>query len=144
MKHALTQLDNTQLPRYMYDDEMQAQRVVVVGGDFKVNAQVEQAPQIETRIEKIEVPVIVKEVQEIKIPEIIKEVQIERIEIPVIVKEVELQVIKTEVVVTKPEIVQVEKPVFIDRYHQLPKWAYACMALQAVSSFGLLIAHILK
>ncbi len=154
MKHQLTQLDNAQLPRYMYDDENQAQRVVVVGGaDFKINAQVQQQPQIETRIEKIEVPVIVKEtvVQEVHVPHIIKEVQIERIEIPVIVKEVEVQVIKTEVVVTKPEIIQIDKPIIIERpvfiekgNSQLPKWAYACIALQALSSFGLLVAHILK
>jgi hypothetical protein len=147
MKHELTQLDNAQLPRYMYDAENQAQRVVLVGGsDIQINAQVQQQPQIETRIEKIEVPVIVKElsVQQVNVPVIIKEVQIERIEIPVIVKEVELRVVKTDVVVTKHEVIQIEKPIFIEKSTQLPKWVFACMAIQALSSFGLLVSHILK
>lgn len=145
--HKISDMDPNVILRTQHDELQQAQRVILVGGEgITINADIKTPQSQDVRIERIEVPVIVKqtEIRELQIPMIIKEVQVQKVEVPVIIKETQVQIVKTEVVVTKPEIIQIDKPIFIERSKEFPKWAIACMVLQVISSFGLLIAHIVK
>lgn len=119
----LTQLDNSQISKRIFDEENDAQRVVIVSGQvpdvkvdidasditnailkglegFKPNSgEINRQAGVKSTIERIEVPVI------------IKEMTIERVEVPVIVKEIEYREIKIPVEVVK--IVEIEKPTII-------------------------------
>lgn len=115
----LSQLDHQQISKHMFDEEYDAQRVIIVSGevpDVKVDVDAKSivdaiqkglegfkagpsSQQIERIIEHIEIPVIVKETV------------IERVEIPVIIKEIEYREIKVPFETVRT--VEVEKPIFI-------------------------------
>ncbi len=122
----LSQLDHQQISKHMFDEEHDAQRVVIVSGEvpdvkvdvdaqsivdaiqkglegFKFNSSPTEEPKwlatMKPGIERIEVPVIVKETV------------IEKIEIPVIVKEIEYREIRVPFETIKT--IEVEKPIFI-------------------------------
>ena len=134
-----TELDFNQYDAETFDTELQARRVILVGGEgITIQANVEGSKSTEYRT--IEVPVIVKEVQ------------IERVEVPVIVKEIEIREIEKQVVVTeykiieiptvviKPETVYIDKPVVtLKEVIKLPNWANVTMILQAAAIISLII-----
>jgi len=119
----LSQLDNQQINKHMFDEEHDAQRVIIVSGEvpdlrvdvdaksitdaiqkglegFKINSEEPKwLATMKPGIERIEVPVIVKETV------------IEKIEIPVIVKEIEYKEIKVPVETIR--YVEIEKPVIL-------------------------------
>lgn len=126
----LTQLDNGQIVRNLYDEKNNAQRMMIVGADlpnFKVEVDpslvsdaIEEGlkrfnPPENVRIERVEVPVIVKEVQRVEVPVIVKETEIELIEVPTIIiqKETLVQKIEVPVIVKETVIERVEVPVIV-------------------------------
>lgn len=126
----LTQLDNGQIVRNIYDEKNNAQRMMLVAGDlpnFKVEVDASLVsdaienglkrfnPPENVRIERVEVPVIVKEVQKIEVPVVVKETEIELIEVPTIViqKETLVQKIEVPVIVRETVIERVEVPVIV-------------------------------
>lgn len=153
----LTQLDSKDIPRYSYDEDNRAMRVIMInnespvpsnsplsqtpiGSNFKLpdGAQYEAlkqhflslpAPRIETRIERVEVPVIVKEIEIVEVQKIITEYkEIEKIIVvpEYITKEVEKLVTVTEYkTINVPQIV--EKIVYVDRVNY--KWLFIAQAI---------------
>ena len=123
----ITQLDTNQIIKKVYDEDNDAQRVVIVSGDVPemklgidqdqltnaIQKGLEGLKQPSITLEKIEIPVIVKEtvIERIEVPVIVKEQSIEKVEVPVIVKEIELKEIKVPVEIVK--IVEIEKPIII-------------------------------
>lgn len=151
-----TQRDGSQIERYEHDENVDAKRVIIVGGllgDIKLDANVkmdkveellselnkkESGKVIiqESRIEKVEVPVIVKEtsIERVEIPTIIlqKEVVIEKIEVPVIVKETVIQTIEI------PVIKEIKQSL------EFPKIIGFALIGQTIIGLGILIALLIK
>jgi len=112
MSRKYSSADPHQMARAAYDEETESFRMTVVSGklpEFKVESTdpvsvpVTAPVVIETRIERIEIPVIVKEY--------------EKIEVPIIIKETEVKIIEIEkpLVHTEYKIVEVEKPIIVPR-----------------------------
>lgn len=114
----LTGLDAKEIPRYTYDEDNNANRVVLVG-DFDVAGAIKES----LKDLKIEVPVAEAQVmpreyvekvvpgpvQRIEVPFPVRETVIERVEVPVIVKEVEK--IEVPVITQELEIIKLPYPV---------------------------------
>lgn len=128
----LTGLDSKEIPRYTYDEVNNANRVVLIGGDFgvaeavkeglkdlKVTVDTTTKPGITETVylpgpvQKIEVPVIVRETEykEITVPVIQTEVRIIEVEKPIIQKELEIQRIEVPVLIKEKEL----QMVYVDR-----------------------------
>jgi len=105
--------DPNQIHQYSHDEENNAQRVVLVGGDFGIaNAVKESLKDFKIELNSSsgniskEPFIIEKEV-------IVKEYSI--LQVPQIIREQEIKVIETEKLVTviEPKIIEIEKPVYI-------------------------------
>lgn len=118
----LTQLDSAEIPRYTYNEDNRAIRVEVINGKepFGIAAKVPEGhlnivehhiPIIETKIERIEVPVIVKEleIKEIEKQVIIKEQEINIIKVPEYITKIEYKTIEVPIVIKEKEIVYIDK-----------------------------------
>jgi len=106
----LTNMDSDQIPRYTYEEDMRASRVVLVGGEgLTINATVaaqpaaSQAPQIE--IKEIQIPQIILqkevEIKEIQVPQVVVQESVKVVEIPQIIvqKEVEVKTVEVPVII---------------------------------------------
>lgn len=149
-----TDRDENQIARYEHQENLDAKRVYVVGGDFKINVESSQPlkPEIIT-VEKtivVEKPVLVekeivvkeKEIIEVEKPIIVKEFSIEKIEIPLIQKEIELKTIQIE----KPIIVkEVEyRDLKIEVNSKENKFLIPLIVLQSISILGIILVLIFK
>lgn len=137
--------DPNQIVQREFDEQLDAKRVVIVGGSLpQFNVELEKFNK--TEVVEIEKPVIIKEVQiqTIEKPIIVKELQIERVEIPVVVKEVQ-EVIK-EIPIIQQQIQLVEVPVVIKQmeYKEMSKLAKACLVVHGLATIILLLKLILK
>lgn len=139
MLRKITHRDSTQVNIYEHDQEKDAKRVIIVGGEMpKFDIALP-----EQKIQTIEVPVIVKELQFKEVDRIIiqKELQIEKVEIPVIIQKTEVITIEKPVIVKEIEFKEVEKQVIVYRteYKDLTKWVSALLAIQVLTSIILLL-----
>ena len=119
----LSNHDVNQIHQYLYNEELNASRVEIVGFEgLKIEPKIDLgtlehtlASQKELKIERIEIPVPIHttetKVETIQVPVVIKEVQIEKIEVPTIIKEI--QIVEVEKVVYQDRIVKVEVPVIV-------------------------------
>lgn len=120
----LTQLDNAQIVRRQFDENNDAQRVILVSGEMpKVTVEVDASaitkaiqaglegfkPSIIPAPTVTESPIIIDNI--VEIPKIVTETRIERIEVPVIIKETVYKEIKVPFEVMK--VVEIEKPVIV-------------------------------
>lgn len=112
----LTQLDHNQLSKHMFDEDNDAQRVVVVAGsvpDVKVDV---DATSITNAIQKglegfkVEQSSSIK-IERFEVPVIVKETVIEKVEVPVIIKEIEYREVKVPYEVIKT--IEIEKPIIV-------------------------------
>lgn len=151
----LTSLDPHQISRVEHDETNDAKRVIIVGGDFKLEPKIdwssfpkqEPAVIVQKEIQIVEVPKIVTEtkIERVEVPVVVKETVVERVEVPVIVKELqEIKVIKDEnnnniqeVIVEKPVEVTVEKQIVPLKYKII-------MVLEGLAAALLAAAHFLK
>lgn len=139
--------DPTQIVQREFDEQLDAKRVVIVGGEMPV-FNIQKNLQQEVRIERIEVPQIIiqKEIQVVEIEKIViqKEIQIEKVEIPVILKEI--QEIIREVPVIQHEIRMVEVPVVVKEIQvkDMSKLVKCAIAVHALTTTLLLLKLILK
>lgn len=151
MKHEITDLDNNQITRYVYDPEHQANRVVVTGisgleksieNAFK-NAKLEIKT---TPYQPSTVPQI--DIREIPIQTIVKEVEFKTIEVPVIVKEIEYREIEKPIYIKEMEQVRVEVPVIIKEYQTVTikedKYLKVLVIVNSLVGLGLLILNVLR
>jgi len=139
-----------------FDDKMDAQRVMLVGGGSisivadtsnlgkEIAQSIKNQPVIikEQEIREITIPTIVHDVQKIEVPVIIKEY--EKIEVPVIVKEIIIREINVPIIIPKVEVMRIEVPVIIEKVVErvvLPNWAKVAMAGKILLIFGYLIKH---
>lgn len=133
MEKKLTNLDVQQIQRYSYDEENNAQRVVIVNQESKIPFEIEakvpegylnivehKDPIIikETVIERIDVPVYISTIheipklvtlvdyREISVPFPVRETVIERIEIPIITEKI--QIVEVPKIITEYKVI--EKP----------------------------------
>jgi hypothetical protein len=135
-----TDLDPNQISRSAFDPELEANRVVIVGTDAKIDLKLGDlnipAPIVNIPEQKvIEIPVIIKEIQVVEVPKYIEHVKIEQISVPTIVEipkiiEVQKPIIIKEV---QTEIRKVEVPVIIQQNVEIiPKWVYFIIGLQTL------------
>lgn len=152
----LSQRDHNQIVTYEHNEELNAKRVEIVGGDIKttVDVKVDNTDVLGALLlinESINKPSEEqkeccagecgnKEPQTIQIP--VVETRIERIEVPVIVKETVIQTIEVPQIIIQKEFIQgstqiVEKVV-------LPLWIKMVMGAQLLIIFTCLAAIIRK
>lgn len=149
----ISELDVNQMDRLVFDEKMDANRVVIVNWDQIANAivpgtintpldyQNHLKNSIPSTIEKIEVPTIIKE-QEIKIievPHIVIQKEIERVEIPVIIKQYEK--IEVPVIVKEKEIIEKFADGKIITKSIIPKWFTIAFIIQSLILVGMIIKY---
>lgn len=143
----ISHADPSQIIQREFDEQLDAKRVVIVGGEMPV-FNIQKNLQQEVRIERIEVPQIIiqKEIQVVEVEKIViqKEVQIEKIEVPFVVTEIK-EVIK-EVPVIQHEIRMVEVPVVVKEIQvkDMSKLVKCAIAVHALTTTLLLLKLILK
>lgn len=146
----LSQLDVNQMQQRMYQEESDAQRVVIVGQDMSSVAESikeavkEGLKNISIDLPKQEQPLVIEKQVIVKEPMVIQTERI--IEIPVI-KEIEkivivkeYEVIEKPITIIQPQIVTIEKPIFMDRIKPgIPGWFSFLFLCQSVILISLLI-----
>ena len=147
----LTGLDSQQIPRYTFDEENNAVRVVLAGDfgiaeaikdnlkDIKVDITQQNDPKsIEVRVDNTPGPI-----QKIEVPGIIKETEIKEIQVPQIVlqKEVEIITIEKPIVVTEYKEIQV--PIIVKEKEvqvvYVDKLNYKLLFIFQALTFGLIV-----
>lgn len=154
MKYIISNVDNNQVARLTYDENSQAQRVIITG-DFGISEAVKDALkdvkiEASTQIDPITIQgperiIIQKEYEKIEIPVIVKEY--EKIEVPVhlIQTEYEIQTIETPVYITKyekievPVVIREKEIVYVDKFNM--KMFYI---MQAITLALIVLAKFLK
>jgi len=141
----ITHADPQQILQRAFEENLDANRVVIVGAEM---------PELKfdnikfPEQQKIEVPVFIKEFEKVEVPIIVKEIEYREIEKPITIVQKELQIEKVEIpiVIEKTNIQVIEKPVIIKEteYKNLPKGVMLCLAVQAATSIILLLKMILK
>ena len=148
----LTQLDKDQILKRQYQEDMDAQRVMIVGGgDIKINvdtSNIESAlknavSNIELKMpemkkEVYEKNVFIPQIQIIEKPVIVTEYK--TIEVPVVIKEVQVKEVEKTVIVTEYKTIEV--PIFINR--ERSTFDKVLLISQILLALGLVIKLILK
>lgn len=162
----LTSLDTDQINKRRFDEELDADRVIIVGQEFSIdsdkiaqavkeglsNIQFNDNGQMEKKIESmlksqskvvnstpiqtIKENVFIPEVKIIEVPVIIKEIEYREIEKPIIIEKV--ITVDRQVIVKEIEI----KEIYKERYY--PFVMKASAVVQAVCVIGLLLINLLK
>lgn len=141
----ITHADPQQIAQRAFEENLDANRVVIVGAEMpELKFSDIKFPQPE----KIEVPVFIKQFETLEVPVVVKQIEYREIEKPIIVSQKELQIERVEipVVIQKTEVQVIEKPVIIKEteYKDLPKGVMICLAVQSITSILLLLKMILK
>lgn len=156
----LSQLDTDQIVKATYQEDIDAQRVVLVGeklnlsidsnkiadavkeglSNIKINSlqesisRVDQSAKIQTVEKNVFIPQV--EIKSIEIPTIVKEIEYRTIEIPVITERL--------VTIEKPIIVKETDIKEISFSNEAPAWLKFWMIMQSAAIVGYVICHILK
>lgn len=129
----LTALDPNQITQYSFDENLRANRVVIVG-DAPVFEQSEFKVSDPIYIEK---PIVVTQIEykEIQVPHVVKEIEYREVEKPYIIKEVEYKEIIKEVPVERVVYKEIEKPVIVKEtsFNDFPVWLKVCFAIQTLA-----------
>lgn len=130
----------------MYDEDNDAQRVVLVGGNFELTPEIKFPEQRQIEIKEIQIPVIVKEVEirEIEKPVIIKEIEIRQIENTKVVVQEKIQTVEIPVVVKEQLLQTIEKPIIVEKFSEVSKLLNRVVLLQTLVIIGLVVGLILK
>ncbi len=155
----LSQQDGAQIVRAQYQEDMDAQRVVIVGQDMSsVTESIKEAVKEGMSNLKLEMPkqeqplvieteVIVKETQIVEVEKVITiyEPKIIEVEKQLIVREVQIVEIEKPMIIIEPRIVEIERPVYIDRIKSdIPGWIKFLLMSETIIIFGLLISYLNK
>lgn len=149
---AMTLRDPNQIVTSEHDEQNNAKRVIIVGGEipeFKMPDLSNLKLSGGSQIQKIEVPVIVKEVQleKIEVPVVIKEIEIREIEkpIPVVIKEIHVERVEVPIVVKEYETIQSAAQVKeITQIEKMPKWAMGIILVQSLIATMAILLNLLK
>jgi hypothetical protein len=155
---SLSQLDVDQMNKRTFQEDVDAQRVILVGGgDIQVNvdtSKIEKAmqnaisnikldmkmPEMNNKIEEKHIFIPQIQIKEIEKPIFIKEIEIREIQVPVIIKETQFKEIEKTIIVTEYKTIEV--PVFSS--HKKSNYDKFLMVMQTLLAVGLLIKLILK
>jgi len=150
----LTHLDPNQIVTLEHDDQFDAKRVILVGGE-KLDISIDQdrlVNAIKDGLSLIKFENVQNSQPMIDIPTIIQTPQIEyrTIEVPTIIKEIEYRTIEVPVITER--IVTIEKPIIIKeiefkeliKERHYPKVMQICAIVQAIGVIALLIINLLK
>ena len=112
-----SQRDNVEINQHEHDEHMDAKRVLVVGGEFKLDSEkISKSLQDALSKTKFEVGTTNSmEVQVIKVPEIVKETEVRIVEVPVQTFVPQIQIVEIPKIVVETKVVEVEKPIFIEK-----------------------------
>ena len=142
-----SQRDPNQIMQYTHDEDQNAQRVTIVGGDFGIAQAVKDSlKDLKLELPKqpeffpIEKEVIVKEYATLTVPQIIKEPQI--IEVPKIVYETKIIEIEKPIVTTEIKIV--ERQVIVKEVKNLDTMFKLFLLGQTISTLIYLIGLFYK
>jgi len=144
----LTLLDTDQIHKRVFDESVDAQRVVIVNNNSSslLNSVGEKQPNLfdlfpKVEIKEIEKSVIIKEleIKEIEKPVIIIQEKITVIEVPKIIKEIEIK--EVEKIVEK--IIYKDLPISIERtdriYNPISTWLITTVLCESVLLISLLV-----
>lgn len=157
----LSSLDVNQIIKHQYEEEMNAQRVVIVGQDMSSiadsmkeavkeglkNINFELAFPKQEQPLVIETEVIVKEPQIVEVEKIVTvyETKIVEIEKIVIVKEPQIVEIEKPMIIIEPRIIEIERPVFIDRIKvDIPGWFKFLVCCETIILIGVVLSYFNK
>lgn len=139
----LTDLDIDQIARREHDQEHDAQRVYVVGGNFTIDAKFPEQQVIKQQepiiIEKpilVEKEVVVIQKEFIEVEKIVTHIEYKTIEIPTFIKEIEVLTIEKPIIIKEIEI----KEILISNN----KWLFICLGLQSLAIIGIALLLIMK
>lgn len=141
--HKLTNLDPNQISRASFDEDLNAQRMVLVGGSgITLNADV-KFPEA-----KHQEPIIIKEIEykEIEKPIILEKIIYKEVEKPIIIRDIEYKEIEKQIIVKEIEYKEIEKPLIIEKeiIKELPVWQKVCIFIQAFALLSLVLVNLLK
>lgn len=135
-----------------FQEDMDAQRVFVVGQDIKIDSnklaqavkeglsqltlgQGQSTSYIPLEIEKnVFIPQV--EIKFVEVPTFIKEIEYREIEKPIYIEK--LVTVEKPVVIKEIEI----KEIYIEKF--VPRWQKVCIYLQTLAVFGLILSHFIK
>lgn len=121
----LSLLDREQIAIRIFDEDVDAQRVIIVGGDGnQIAASIKEGlkdlkfetPQ--TTIQIIEIPKIITEYKEIE--KLLPIVEYKIIEKPIFIKE--MQIVEIPMVIKELQIIEV--PIIVEKFPQALKWLF--------------------
>lgn len=158
-----SQLDTDQIVKKTFQEELDAQRVVLVGGEkISLTVDMEQmSKSLSEMFEKqhkefsrnynnpplINLPYVEEKAQE---PVIVTIKEIERVEVPTIITQIEYRTI--EIPVFTEKLVTIEKPIVIKeiefkeiyREKDFPNWYKLCFVLQTMVVCGIFLSRFIK
>lgn len=152
MKRQPSSRDPNQITQYSHDEENNAQRVTIVGGDFgiadavtkslkdlKFDFKYPEAPKFEPFI--VEKEVVVKQYEVLQIPHIIREQDFKIIETEKLVTIIEPKIIEIEkpIFIKEIEIKVIEQQIIVKEIKNLDKWLFAFLIINLL---GLLLLGI--
>jgi len=150
----LTQLDTDQIHKRKFDDNLDADRVVLVGGDnIRITVDTDQITNsIKDGLKNIKIDQKESNIQIIEKNVFIPQIEIREIEKQVIVKEIEYRTIEVIKYIEVPKIIEYEKPIVVQEIKTIevlkdrdyPFILKFAAILQAVSIVALLIINLLK
>lgn len=136
----LSLLDNDQIIKREHDQDHDAKRVVIVGGDGK---QIADSIKEGLKDLKIEIPASNQEVQEkvvyipeprvLEIPTIVKQIEIREIEKPVVMTEVKIVEVERPIIVPEVRIIEVEKQVIVKQSEPMSTFIKTVLILQTLA-----------
>jgi hypothetical protein len=140
MDKKLTLRDQYQISAFEHDEDLNAKRVIVVGGEmpeFKIpEIKLSEIKLPDFEIKTVEIPTIIvqKELQVEQVPTIVKEIEIREIEKPVVIVQKEIQIERVEVPVIVKQYESIEIPAQISQIsskESMPKWAIGLILIQS-------------
>ena len=155
MYNNFTNRDPDQTIKYEHDESTNSKRVTVTNvhglregiieslKGLKIEFPQEKLEK-DLQVQTISIPTIIKETQLVEVIKYLPQIQIERVEVPVIIKETEIKYIDRPFIVESVKVIEIEKPVVITEFKDLPKGIFLSLGIFLTLNLGLLITLIRK
>lgn len=132
--------DPNQIVQYSHDEKNNAQRVMVVGGDFGLADAIKEGLK-DLKFQQPEFPkffqdekeVIVKQYEVLEVPRIIKEQEIKIIEVPKVIFETKLIEIDKPFIVKETEVKVIEQQIIVREVKDIDNVLKKLMIIQAIT-----------
>lgn len=114
----LTLLDPNQIQQLQYDQDHDAQRVIIVGD----NGSRQIADTIKESLKDIKIEIPEQKQQEsliISVPTIVKEIEIREVEKTILIPDYKVFEVEKTIVIPQIKIVEIEKPIIVPEYRTI-------------------------